>query len=208
VCCAFVANSNTNNVCAWFTLDNNFTSFQRQLNLYGFKRLRFNTAGSENNELLAGVVLGIFGSAGGYKGTYIYSHPLFVFNRRELCDNIRRVPVTPSGKNSNNTRGQGAIKGDDLRGMSGEAESDDIYNVLLSMKESVPTSVGAPSSTSAATPSSQSLGTAMNHSDLEQTSNKKLDVSNSTVEATSESMHVDVPVHQVHQVHGIGINNH
>lgn len=51
-----------------YILDGNLTSFQRQLNLYGFRRTRDPDKG--------------------------YMHPHFVEGQRQLCSMIRRVPAT------------------------------------------------------------------------------------------------------------------
>ena len=59
-----------------YYLDNNFTSFQRQLNLYGFRR-----------------------SASYDKGAYY--HPQFQQGQRELAESIRRVLVPSSSSASN-----------------------------------------------------------------------------------------------------------
>jgi hypothetical protein len=138
-------------------VDNNFTSFQRQLNLYGFRRLRFGGVNNSSSALLAGVVLNASAdSTGGYKGTYIYSHPLFVFNRRDLCDTIRRMPMSPSRRSSSKQK-QGSTSGDDLRGLSVDADGDDIYSVLLSMKESIPSAATTDTTTASSTTNAGSV---------------------------------------------------
>ena len=72
---------------------NKLNSFQRQLNLYGFRRSQINES-------------------------YCYTHPLFIRGRRDLLVNIKRLPCNKAGKG----RGGGGGGGGLVEGDRAEAE--------------------------------------------------------------------------------------
>ncbi len=117
-------------------LDNNFTSFQRQLNLYGFKRLRFNSTSSNNEalQLLVGIDLGTSVNNGAYKGSYIYSHPFFSLTNRLLCDEIRRTSTVGIVYSNSDDSDKGFENDDLLDEKVNPPDDDEIYKALLQMR--------------------------------------------------------------------------